>query len=570
MKILINKYTILLLLLCCLFYNPLLAEDDVIFRAMNDEMQRSLDQLRLEDYGPPYFVGYTIEDHSNYSIKASFGGITESYNSDKRYLMVDVRVGDYSFDNKNYISSNIWGLRRRRHRGITREDDYDALRHTIWYYTDQEYKDAIEEFAKKKASLQTRIIKEEIDDFYEEKPVVYTSEYSEDIFDPEAWEKILANVSSVFKQYPRIYDSRLDFDYRRVTKYILNSEGSRVKLIEPLISLNVHVDTQDEDGVEWKDSWSYYASNFSDFPGEEELYSAVNQRAKEFTDMIFADTIDYYIGPVLFEDEAACEFFYQILGKNLTAPISALTDFDWQENQIPDNQLANKKDKPILPIFISVYDDPVAEEFGGLKLLGSYVIDDECVQAQRVDLVNDGKLENFLMSRRPVKEIEGSNGHGRASLGNAPTPRLGNLFIDSERKTSPKKLRKELINLCKEQKLDYGIIIKKLKDERFSQNSNEGAVSLTEPIYAYKVYTDDGREELLKGVETSNLTILILREILKTSDEEYVLNKFEDGFSGNVPISIVAPSILVRDMEIISSIGKMEKLPILKNPYFEK
>ena len=59
-------------------------------------------------------------------------------------------------------------------------------------------------------------------------------------------------------------------------------------------------------------------------------------------------------------------------------------------------------DKPIMPTFMSVYDDPTLKEFNGESLSGHYVYDDEGQAARRVDLVKDGVLETFLMSRLPI------------------------------------------------------------------------------------------------------------------------------------------------------------------------
>ena len=51
----------LLLWLCLamtiIWINPLMASDDVLINALNDEIARSLTGLKLEDNAPPYYMG---------------------------------------------------------------------------------------------------------------------------------------------------------------------------------------------------------------------------------------------------------------------------------------------------------------------------------------------------------------------------------------------------------------------------------------------------------------------------------------------------------------------------------
>ena len=69
--------------------------------------------------------------------------------------------------------------------------------------------------------------------------------------------------------------------------------------------------------------------------------------------------------------------------------------------------------------------------FGKTWLSGNYEYDDEGQKAQRVALIEDGVLKNFLMSRLPIASFANSNGHGRAQAGKVPTGRQGNLIVTS-------------------------------------------------------------------------------------------------------------------------------------------
>ena len=101
--------------------------------------------------------------------------------------------------------------------------------------------------------------------------------------------------------------------------------------------------------------------------------------------------------------------------------------------------------KPILPSFISVADDPTLSSFDGTSLSGHYIYDDEGQAARRVELIHDGVLETFLMSRLPIASVAQSNGHGRAQSGLMPTGRQGNLIVTSSKTVSDAELRTMLI-----------------------------------------------------------------------------------------------------------------------------
>lgn len=78
--------------------NPGIPKDDVVFRAMNDEMQRSMQRLHLDQYKGPYFIAYRIDQSDEFTVVASFGAIDNTRRAAKRDLSVDVREGDYSLD----------------------------------------------------------------------------------------------------------------------------------------------------------------------------------------------------------------------------------------------------------------------------------------------------------------------------------------------------------------------------------------------------------------------------------------------------------------------------------------
>ena len=75
------KY-ILSILLFFLLVAPLAAQNDqdrVIFKAMQDEMQRNKEQLVLPGMQRPYYLSYTLGRYRSFEVRASLGGIVNAY-----------------------------------------------------------------------------------------------------------------------------------------------------------------------------------------------------------------------------------------------------------------------------------------------------------------------------------------------------------------------------------------------------------------------------------------------------------------------------------------------------------
>src|SRR5205085_6878139 len=153
-----------------------------------------------------------------------------------------------------------------------------------------------------------------------------------------------------------------------------------------------------------------------------------------------------YSGPVLFTGQASAEMFARVLVPNLSGQRLPLTD--QQQSQTNRSELVDRLNRPVLPRFLSVVDDPTAQRIGSQELIGHYQVDDQGVPARRVSLIEQGVMKNFLMSRRPGKEMLQSNGHGRPGLRGREAAQIGNLFIQSNEGKTYEALKQELIKMC--------------------------------------------------------------------------------------------------------------------------
>jgi predicted Zn-dependent protease len=559
--------------------------EDALMKAMADELARSVQNLKMEKVETPYYIEYTVRDIASVDVNGSFGAITSSDSDRHRDLFVDLRVGDYKFDNTNYISggygSSFGDMLGGGNRMVI-EDDYNALRNQIWLATDDAYKNALDELSQKRAYVKTKTFEEMPDDMSRVTSCTESEPRAELTADREEWNDKIAKISALFKKHPGIRDSNVHFFAYVSNQYFVNSEGSRTVRPDVLYGLEARATAQADDGMEVSDFVTFYARESSGLPPVSEMESGVEEMASSLEKRAKAGTMDDYTGPVLFLGQASAEFFEEMLGTNVSNPRGPLSDNEMIQAMIPGGKLSGKIGRSVLPAILDVVDVPKRASWQGKELIGSYKVDDDGVPAESVLVVDDGKLTGLLMSRIPTKKLQASNGHGRAE-GGYVAGRMGNLIVESSKTTSINELTEEFKEMCKDYDLNYGVVVEKMSVPKFSAEPMEGmraffgegreqAKLLSAPVAVYKLDFATGQKTPVRGCDFSGVTFRTMRDIAGVGDDAYVhdfLSMLVPGQSG-VPTSIVAPSILVEEMELKKSGAENPRLPILKNPYFEK
>lgn len=573
-------------------------QEDVLLKALKDEMERSMEKLQLKDMEKPYFIEYAVEDADTFFIKAVFGAVVKSNRSRNRMLRVDLRVGSYELDNSEFMSrSSPYAMIAGRPSPLVQEDDYMALRHDIWLATDGVYKNALEQLAAKRSFIQTKVQPEEIPDFSREEVTETVAPQKSVVFDQKGWEETLRRLSTIFRKFPAIYDSSIGLTVRFTHKYYLNSEGSESRQSDMLVSFHALAATQASDGMRLAHFVPFYGTSLDQFPSEKEMTAEIEKMAKEITAMTSAPVLENYLGPVLLTGEAASELFAQVLAPQLSGQRPPLIDDERMAAMMPESRLAARLNRRVLPSFFTVIDDSTQEAYGKHPLIGCYTVDDQGVLARPVTLIERGFLRTLLTTRRPRKEITQSNGHARAMPFGSPNAQIGNLFINSDKGKSFDELKQELIDLCQEQDLSYGLIIKKLDNptitgqelsmSALSRGGGRGQETISAPILIYKVFVEDGREELVRGLTVTEMTVAMLKDIVASGTDYFVNNRLSGGggIMGNIfayasmlgdsgvfgiPTSVVAPSILFEEVEMKRSTGPQKKPALLQHPFFKK
>ena len=538
-------------------------------------------QLKMGALEKPYYLEYYLEDGRHWNFTASLGAIVQNDSWHARPYHVRLRVGDYELDNSNYDPGQFLGSFGSGLASPTLpvEDEYWALRRKLWLRTDRDYKEALGNLYRKRAYLKKRQTRERIEDFSRAQPVVDIAPVAALVSPGEKWERVLRRLSALFKTFPSIQRSSVGLHVYSGTNYLVNSEGFRYRQPEQVVRFHVMAALQAEDGSPVRNESVIHVPTLGDLPPLDLLERNVERTASEAIRLAEAPLADDYSGPVLFSPGASSRLLAHLLAPHLSGTPHPDRPAENFSVQAPSSGRAwNSKWKArVLPSTFSVVDDPTVKTFQGSPLLGSFRVDREGVRAERILLIEKGRLVNFLMSRSPRSEIRRSNGHGRAmGAAGIVQARPGTLFVTSLESVSRRQLETRLIEEAKTQGKDFGILITNLGPVALGDGGSFGAVlvppgaSPDVPVLAYRVWAKDGRKELVRGFQFSALTPRALRDIVVAGNEMFVYNYLSTTVSvvgmELIPTTIVSPALLFEDLDLKVGRGTMRKLPVLPPP----
>lgn len=522
---------------------PQPSDGEVLLRAMGDELERSMKELVLEGLEKPYFLQYNAQDRVTVAMSAVHGGLTQSSVKHERGIGSRLRVGSFSLDNTNVF-------RGAGGRGsLPLDDDYTALRHTIWRITDEDYKRAVETLTRKVAYLQDKTFEDRPDDFTPGEPVRALQPPVRLEVDRQRWEKDLRDLSARFKQHPAILDSDVEFYAIAAHEFLVNSEGSRIRVGDTGVLLRITAETQADDGEYLKDELQYLAESPDKLPALDVIVSDIDRLCTRLIALSKAPKLEQYTGPVLFEPQAAGRVFEALLANGLCArPTPLGAGGAWQEES-----LEKKLGLRVLPRSMNVYDHSLDKYFESVPLAGQFDFDDEGTRPRRVELVVKGVLKDLVAGRSPTKKVKQTTGHARGAEFSDPTATVGCLYISDENAIAADELKQELITAAKEEGLEYGLRIEGLE--------RGGGGRLGAPLFVYQVSAADGSEELVRGLEFLPVQTRALKKILASGKDRKVYNSI-----GTVSLSIISPAILFEELELRKLTEEFDKPPILKSP----
>jgi TldD protein len=527
--------------------------------AMTTELHRaftSLGKPGADKQLPPYFLSYSVSDTTYVGIRAQYGAVVDSSASRAREADVQVRLGDSKLDNTHGA-----------HRGsavnsteLPLTDDRVALERSLWAATNTGYGNALDNYLRVKTESQVRAKEEDSSpDFSQETAQTYIGAPAPAVVvDRAAWGERVATLSKIFREFPDVYQNAVMLTAQNETDYFASSEGSRVVTPHLAARLVVFAVTRADDGMDLFRAQTFEAETVDGLPAQPELEAAMRELGKSLEALRKAPVTEPFDGPAILSGRAAAVFFHEVLGHRLEG--------QRQRGDEEGQTFTKEVGKDVLPTFLSVADDPTRSKFGDTWLSGTYAYDDEGQKARKVDLIDDGVLKTFLMSRLPIANFATSNGHGRAQTGHVPTGRQGNLIVTSTKTEPESELRKQLIDEARKQGKPYGLYFEDISSGfAVTQRSSPQAFQVI-PLVVYRVYVDGRPDELVRGVSIVGTPLAAMKRIMATGDKSEVFNGECGAESGTVPVSAVAPAMLVSEMETQKQAQGTARPPILPIP----
>lgn len=522
---------------------------------MQDELQRAQSSLGKLDPAP-YFLSYSVYDQRVAVVVGSEGQLVSSFASRRRAGDVTTRIGANALDNshgQNRQSARTSGT-------LPLDDDRNAIARELWRMTYEGYRKASKAYLNVKTD--TKVHAEEEDtspDFSQEKPSTH-SDYKEVAPSPDqrALEKLARRYSAVFRKYPYIYSSVVVINGQDTRFHFVSTEGTHVMTPNAYIRVAIQAETRATDGMELMRVETFQAQSIEHLPAEAEVNARLEKMATDLKALRDAPLAEPFDGPALLSGRASAVFFHEVLGHRLEG--------HRQRGEQEGQTFTKKVGQPVLPEFLSVTDDPTQRTLNGLDLGGWYEYDDEGMPATRVDVIKNGVLKNFLMSRMPIKNFSNSNGHGRSNPGLMPTGRQGNLIVSSSHTVKDSELRQKLIDEVKKQGKPYGLYFEDIQGGfTLTQRSMPQAFQVL-PVLVWRVYPDGKPDELVRGIDIVGTPLAAMNRILVTGDKTDVFNGICGAESGQVPVAAAAPAMLFSEIEVQKRAHSLNRPPILPSP----
>ena len=529
-----------------------------VLSAMQTEIDRSIAALSKAD-PPAYFISYTVSDRHYAEVSGSNGALLSSSDDRARWLEVQSRVGTYQLDDTHKLGDRppSWSSP-----GTTAalDDDIAVLRREIWRETDRQYRAASEALIKVKTSQQVQVQTSEggAPDFSAEAPHTSIGSPVDIHLDRKPWEERVRRYTAAFSKSPYVLNSIATFTALATNQYQTNTEGTKLAFGQIHYRLELFVQSKAPDGMDIQRYTNFDWLDPKDAPDEKTVMASVQKLIQETEALDQAPLADPFAGPTLLTGRAAAVFFHEVFGHRVEG---------FRQKDIAEGQtFTSKIGEEIMPEFISIKDDPTESMHDGQMLLGHYPFDDEGVPAQDVSLVDKGVLKTFLMSRSPLLDVPHSNGHGRRQLGYVPVARQGNLIVSSTNGVPFSELRQKLIDLVKKQGTPYGLMIDDIEGGfTFTGRGQPQAFQVT-PLVVYRVFADGRPDQLVRGVNIVGTPLVSLTKIVATSDKQEIFNGYCGAESGSVPVSAVAPAILISEMEFAKKETSTDRPPVLPPP----
>lgn len=530
---------------------------------MRTELKRNMKKLSSPGHPKPYFISYLMRDVRSHTLWGRYGSLCDDQSYHGRACYADIRVGSYKYDQvlKGGLEDDFSEDESYDLRLLPIEDDEDAGRFALWRLSDAKYREAVSAYHQRRSrDINYLDENKKLPSMRKGEPDTSMSLEELESIDLDQWRKVIRRVSKRLKDFRHIKNSYVELEVKTTTKVFVSSEGIERAWNGRIYSLSAYLWFH-KGKVDLESTLVRHTRRLNELPSEKELTDWILTEVEHLQQMESSEEMTSYAGPVLLAGQPAGVLIHEVLGHRLEGS-RLLSDREGRTFQ-------DKVGERITHGGVDIYDDPTRAEYQGQSLLGKYAYDDEGVQAQKVKLVQKGKLKAFLTTRAPIKaKGHKSNGHARNASVERPISRMGNLIVEPKDGVSWQDLKDQLIAEIKKRKLPFGLILLEVEGGETGTGAYDFQAFLGQITKAKKLYPD-GREVWVRGVDFVGTPLASLSHIVSMGRELHVDNAYCGAESGSVPVSTVSPAMLVSNLELQAKDSSRLTEHILPLPWFE-
>jgi predicted Zn-dependent protease len=528
---------------------------------LKHDTKRAL-KMCVPGFPKPYYCSFLLKDIHWFNTWASSGSECRSQQDRTRHIYCDLRVGSYNYDqvSEGGLHELDEELESSSYSSVPIDDkDYDGLRITVWKLLESKFREALTDFNQKEAArLATRNSNNSLRSFTRAKRTSFRHHSRMDQVDYEAWSKFCKRASLWLSQLPRLSGSWVEFDVSQETRIFVNTEGSLTVQNSQVFCLSANLHRLTKEGSRLEQEVVLNCGSLSELPDMSEFKRLILQKYEQLQRVAQAKKIHAFSGPVLLYPGPAGLLFHEAVGHRLEGS-RLLSSGEGQT-------FKEQEGKQIFSLPITVRDNPQLREFNGKRCIGSYTYDDEGVKAQDAVLIEDGVLKGFLSTRAALKSgRHTSNGHARTKQHQRPISRMAVTIIEGKNGEPLDRLKTKLIQEIKRQKKPFGMIVYETNGGETDTTNYDFQAFSGDIAYATLVYPN-GKEVCVRGVNFVGTPLQSLGNIVAVGDSPELDNGFCGAESGLLPISTIAPAVLVRNLELQGKDEELVTPTILKRP----
>jgi len=515
-----------------------------LLEAIREENARAFEGLRIKGHKRPHFLSHLVRHREEWTIEARFGALSKDLHTVNRTGLVDVRVGSYRRDQvaSGGLHDNSRDLESYEWVQLPFGGTGQGFRHALWRLTEVKYREACDDLLHKKAVELNYLDPGRKLGALEKREPITAFEYRElPTVDHDHWARYVQKVSAAMKRLPMVRDGDVRFRATNVTRLFVSSEGATIVECSPERALDVYLWFLAPDGHTLPYSKTFFVADEGELPTAKELQAFLKQIHRRLETLSKAPVLRSYAGPVLLDPTPAGLLVHEAIGHRLEG--SRLL------SQGEGQTFRDSVGAEILLPGIDIWDDPSLATHQGRSLTGHYGYDDEGVAAERAELVSDGVLRGFLTTRSPIAKGHRSNGHARSAHHGRAISRMGVTVMEARHGLDDSALMAAFLDEIRAQGAPYGLRILEASSGETSTDAYDFQAFLGDVDLAARVYPD-GRQELVRGLDLVGTPLNAVRSIIAAGARQEVDNAWCGAESGYVPVTTIAPSLLVDELEL--------------------